>query len=816
MRDLHPDAYRNRERMFQASNLCKGTIPLGKPNGEQGHYPEECLEAGKLREGASGIPAAPKAADEMYREGCRLGNRDSCLARAKLYASHRAMGDPSEVLREACTRDVPGTCVAAGRSYLSGELVGRDPVRATSSLERACVQADADGCLELARMRRDGVAKVADRAAIVDAFRRACALGNQTACSEGAQLPGVARDVRDALHAQACFHDEACVTAPAGIEVAAKTIALDWGTSLEYLAFVGDDGHALLASMGGAVALVDPVGRVAAGWLQLSSPQRTGPQPEGWKLVHSVDSAAWTWDPVAHTLVGIVEETGYGIVEHGIASWAPASRKQPALLVPVMKHTFGALAISGDARFAIARDHDGAPGAFVLDLHARKLLGSNLETGFARCAVFAPDHHRAAVGFDNGKIGVVALDTGEHTVFEASDSAIASISFHPTRPLLVSVDQKDRVRIWNLDHPTDSTRLADTAYAATFSPDGRFLALANSREIVVLDATTLERVIKPVKLNTDSIGAITFSPDARYLAVAEGKSIEIIDFAPHAAAAPIAAEWFHALSPLPVPEPPPSPSFGHAGSVTGVVTTNGKPLGAAEIELRPSPREWPNARAVAPRRARAGKDGRYTLDKLAEIEWLITATSPNTIVAASYLDLRHDHSKTLDLAPNAAISLSGQVVDAAGKPAPRARVVVANVMNAEAIADDAGRFTLRHLPTGGQARVHASRPDGSVVTIAVSLEGTPPPLVLKLLAPADPRVARFHVVDPAGKPVVDARAEIDGTPEGKTDERGMVSLDVEPEHRAQRPAIQVWVGSVLAISEFIALPQRSVVTLTTQ
>jgi hypothetical protein len=49
--------------------------------------------------------------------------------------------------------------------------------------------------------------------------------------------------------------------------------------------------------------------------------------------VHSVDSAAWTWDPVAHTIVGIVEETGYGIVEHGIASWAPASRKQPALLV---------------------------------------------------------------------------------------------------------------------------------------------------------------------------------------------------------------------------------------------------------------------------------------------------------------------------------------------------------------------------------------------------------------------------------------------------------------------------------------------------
>jgi uncharacterized protein len=785
-----PGAYENRDRYQTEVAVCPS---MGSA----------CVDAGKRREGSPGVAASPREAGELYRKGCELGELAGCLGLARLQGARKVAGDPNRTLADACARSVPGACLAAGRSHAAGELGPRDPALAVERLAQACAQADSDGCLELARARRDR-----------ESFRAACAAGSLVACREGkAAEPGDRAFFDD----QVCFHDERAACS-AGVAIAGKTIALDWPATVHGLAFAGSDGRGILASANDQLALLDPAGRVAAGWRSLASASQPGPRAQGPALRRSISSSAWRWDGAAQTLVGVVGVSGYGAaVDHGIALWSPMSEVAPVLILPAAHHTYGAMAISADARFAIARSHDGAPGARVLDLKARKPIGELFGTSSAMTAAFAGDGSRAAVGFRDGKIALVDTGTGRVTFFDASSTNLASLSFHPKQPLLASVDQRDRVRVWQLDALGRGPRFVpDAGYAAAFSPDGRYLAISTVDRLVLRDATTLRRVAKPVPFRGGVGNApIAFSPDSRHVAVAIGGGVAVFDLEPRAPLAALDAAWFGKLRPLAVPAPPASPPFARDATIAGTVTMDGRPVAGAEIELTPSEGEWNDARALPARTTRSARDGRFAFDRVAAIEWRVTVKSAESQVSQEVLDLRADKTRGQrhDVALVPGVTVRGTVLDPSGKPAAGVRVMVPHLGRGPLTTDRAGAFAVRHLTRDARFRVHARRADGAVGATEVDLSaGTAGALVVRMLAPSDPRVLHIQVVDKDKRPVAGVRIELDGQNEGDTDENGRFSAEIAGDK--VNVVVRRW--PEILTSQDVALPPRGTVTLTTR
>jgi len=241
-----------------------------------------------------------------------------------------------------------------------------------------------------------------------------------------------------------------------------------------------------------------------------------------------------------------------------------------------------------------------------------------------------------------------------------------------------------------------------------------------------------------------------------------------------------------------------------------VITFRGAPAAGAEIELRPSSKEWPDARALAPRTARTEADGRFALDKLAEIDWSISIAVPESVVYRNELGLRSRQAVTgwnLELKPG--LTREGTVLDAAGKPAAGVRVV--DSWGKQRQSDRAGKFSVRHLQPNESFWLRAQAPSGAVATgwLEVSSEQ---PLVLRLHPPSDPQVLRLRVVDPAGKPVAGALVMVNGNAtfeSGVSDADGrFFVISAAPTLHVtviQKPFQQAWSD--------LAFPHRGVVTI---
>lgn len=485
--------------------------------------------------------------------------------------------------------------------------------------------------------------------------------GSLVACREGKLALPSAQAWFDT---QACFHGEAasCGAHSAGLAITMKTIALHqhlWRSGS--LQFVGPDRHSLLAFSSGLLELIDPTGHVATRWISLASASKRGPRRNLGDLERIIEKSIWRWDDLGGGLNGLFSTSGYGLaVDHGIAVWSPMTEAVPVVVLPGDEYSFGVLALSADRRFAVIRSNNrrGLVGVHLLDLRTRRRNELPVDSHQVISAEFTADNRHVAIGFETGEIAIVTTDTRAASILNASEAAIEamlfqrdsmsvgikSLSFHPTRRVLVSKDHRGRVRLRQFDAPGHrSILLAESGRAAAFSSDGRYLALALTKELILLDATTLERVAKPVPFDgIKSYPPIVFSPDSRYVAIrreptnySDVASVVVFDLDPSAAASAIDSAWFAKLRPLPVPAPPPFPRFDRDAAITGIVSVKGKPVADAQIELRPSPHEWPDARALPPRFTRSAGDGRYAFKRVPAIDWAMTVTGPDTQISSS-------------------------------------------------------------------------------------------------------------------------------------------------------------------------------------
>jgi hypothetical protein len=237
----------------------------------------------------------------------------------------------------------------------------------------------------------------------------------------------------------------------------------------------------------------------------------------------------------------------------------------------------------------------------------------------------------------------------------------------------------------------------------------------------------------------------------------------------------------------------------------------GAPVVGAEIELRPSSKEWPDARALAPRTARTDAGGRFSLDKLAEVDWSISIAAPASVVYRNQVDLRTRKGFsdwTVELAPG--LTRVGTVLDAGGKPVAGVRI---NDGRGERVTTDrGGKFTLRHLQRNESLPLLAEAANGAVASGRLDVNDEPPP-VLKLGPPNDPHVLRLRVVDPSGKPVAGALISIHGD---KTVELGASDADGRRIAIAGDPKLHISViqRPFKDASVDLAFPYRGTTTIT--
>jgi WD40 repeat protein len=163
------------------------------------------------------------------------------------------------------------------------------------------------------------------------------------------------------------------------------------------------------------------------------------------------------------------------------------------------------------------------------DLRGRRLLNEEADPEFVNCVTFSRDgKYLATVGHTRTAKVWDVTDVARAQVvssFPWHQTHVFCVAFHPEGKYLASGDSDSKVEIWDpvTGRPIKTLSRQHTDFVSTvaFSRDGRFLATASWKEVIVWDANSFEK-LKTLDRLAGKIWSVAFSPDGKRLAAAGG------------------------------------------------------------------------------------------------------------------------------------------------------------------------------------------------------------------------------------------------------------------------------------------------------
>jgi WD40 repeat protein len=160
---------------------------------------------------------------------------------------------------------------------------------------------------------------------------------------------------------------------------------------------------------------------------------------------------------------------------------------------------------------------------------SRELLARQADLEFVSCVTFSAEGKYVATVGHMGIAKVWDVARGEAVCsFEGHHTGAYCVAFHPKGEYLASGDTDFKVKLWACTtgkeiHPALSEH-TDYVESVAFSPDGRYLASASLREVILWDVTDLEHIRHVQKFDrlAGRIWCVAFSPDGKRLAAASG------------------------------------------------------------------------------------------------------------------------------------------------------------------------------------------------------------------------------------------------------------------------------------------------------
>jgi len=146
--------------------------------------------------------------------------------------------------------------------------------------------------------------------------------------------------------------------------------------------------------------------------------------------------------------------------------------------------------------------------------------------GFVRAVAFSPDGRRLATASGDHTVRVWDAQDGRELLKLRHSEEVWAVVYSPDGTRLASAAIRDTVRVWDSADGHEILRIShsETTNDVAFSPDGCLIATAGADTRVWHSRDGRELI----RMNV-SAWAVTFSPDGRWLGVASGNSARVLD-----------------------------------------------------------------------------------------------------------------------------------------------------------------------------------------------------------------------------------------------------------------------------------------------